>query len=160
MTRQKRTFREWEKTMTQKILDVQRTRRSIIDVILSTPLKQTAEEKVVAIDGLDSLERQLSGELHRARRKHNERQKTVCQMCGERRAEWRTEKGQYLCTDCACKRHSICDHTPRCEYCDAPLYDLTEVQADDHTGALYCSPRCALKASGCEPMTVDEEDGQ
>ena len=160
MARQKRTFREWEMEMSKRLGDVRDATEAVIRIIWSAPLRQTVEEKLIAIDGLNALERQLTGELNRARRKHIERQKTMCQMCGERRAAWRTEKGLYLCTDCACRRHSICDHTPRCEYCDAPLYDLTKVQADDHTGALYCSPRCALKASGCEPMTADEEDGQ
>lgn len=157
MTRQKRTFEEWEKAMTMRIVDAQEVVERVINIIINTPLQQTAEEKCAAIDALEVLERQLRGELHRARRKHLERQKTVCQMCGEYRAEWRTEKGQYLCTGCACRQHHICEHTPRCEYCGTQLYGWTNTQLlDDHTGRLYCSQYCALKASGCEDMMEDE----
>lgn len=151
----KRTFREWEKTMAQKILDVQEATETICGVIFSTPLRQTAKEKLVAIDGLNALERQLRGELSRARRKHIERQKTLCQCCGEQRASWRTESGQYLCTGCACSRCEIRTRVPRCECCGSPLYGVTVGWRSDDTSLLYCSPRCALKGRGCEPMTED-----
>lgn len=160
MTSPKRTFEEWEKVMTQKILDVREARRLIVDVIFSTPLRQTAQEKVAPIDGLDTLERQLSGELHRARRKHSKRQKTMCQCCGENRASWRTESGQYLCTGCACSRNDVRTRVPKCECCGRPLYGVTAGWRDDDTTLLYCSVECALKGRGCEPMTEKEEDGR
>lgn len=156
--RKKRTFEEWEKSMSKKILDVQEATRSIIGVILSTPLRQTVQEKVAAIDGLDALERQLSGELHRARRKHAKRQKTMCQMCGEKRAEWKTNNGLYLCTGCTCKQCYIRKSAPRCECCGRVLYGVTVGWRSDDTSLLYCSTTCALKGRGCEPMTEKEED--
>lgn len=157
MTSPKRTFEEWEKAMSQKIADVQKATQTICGVIFSTPLRQTAEEKLVAIDGLNALERQLSGELHRARRKHIERQKTMCQSCGGKRAEWRTEAGRYLCTVCACSRCDIRKSAPRCECCGRVLYGVTVGWRSDDTSLLYCSTTCALKGGGCEPMTEKEE---
>lgn len=156
MTSPKRTFEEWEKAMSQKIADVQKATQTICGVIFSTPLRQTAEEKLVAIDGLNALERQLSGELHRARRKHIERQKTMCQSCGGKRAEWRTEAGRYLCTDCACSRLAVLTRVPRCEYCGERIGGVRAGWLDSDTG-LYCSTQCALRANGCEPMTEKEE---
>ena len=155
----KRTFKEWEQEMSKKILDVREARRSIIGVVLSMPLRQTAEEKLVAIDGLKALEEQLTRELRRARRKRVARQKTMCQCCGEQRASWRTENGQYLCTGCACSRCDIRTRVPRCECCGVPLYGVTVGWRSDDTSLLYCSTTCALKGRGYEPMTVDEEDG-
>lgn len=152
MTSPKRTFREWEKAMMQKIMVVQNATQTICGVIMGTPLRQTAQEKLVAIDGLNALERQLTGELRRARRKHIARQKTMCQVCGEKRANWRTEAGRYLCTDCACKCHSTCEHTLRCDYCGVRINGW----AGEETRAIYCSPQCALRASGYEPMTEGE----
>lgn len=160
MTRPRRTFRDWEREMSQKLLDVQKATETIYHVLLGTPLRQTAEEKAAAIEGLSALERQLRGELQSARRKHIERKKTLCQACGEYRAQWRAWDGVYLCTKCACERHSIVAHTPRCEYCDKELYGWTDVQRNDRTGELYCSPQCALKARGCESMISEEEDGR
>lgn len=61
MTSPKRTFEEWEKAMSQKIADVREATKTICGVIMGTPLRQTAQEKLVAIDGLNALERQLSG---------------------------------------------------------------------------------------------------
>lgn len=151
--RKKRTFEEWEKSMSKKILDVQEATRSIIGVILSTPLRQTVQEKVAAIDGLNALERQLTGELHRARRKHIARQKTMCQVCGEKRAEWKTNNGWYLCTGCACKQCDVNKSVPRCRCCGRPLHGVVV----GCTGALYCSMTCTLKDRGCEPMTEKEE---
>lgn len=151
MTR-KITFGEWEETMTQKIMDVREATEKIYGVIFSTPLRQTAKEKLVAIEGLAALESQLTGELKRARRKHLKRQNTMCQSCGEQRASWRTWDGQYLCTDCACSRRDIRKSVQRCECCGRALYGVTGGGAGD----LYCSITCALKAKGCEPMTEDE----
>lgn len=157
MTKQKRTFKEWETEMEARVKDTVNATEAVYRVLFTTPLRQTVKEKLVAIEGLNALETQLRGELHRARRKHNERQKTICQACGEYRATWRTWDDVYLCTKCACERHDIVDHTPRCEYCDAPLYGWTDVQRDEQTEKLYCSYRCALKARGCEPMTKEDE---
>lgn len=157
MNGQKRTFAEWEMAMEQKITDVQNATHTICGVILSTPLRQTAKEKLVAIDGLNALERQLRGELIRARRKHTKRQKTMCQCCGEKRAEWGTEDGKCLCTECACSRCDILTSVPRCECCGRQLYGVTAGMDDDNT-LLYCSKECALKDRGCEQMTEKEED--
>lgn len=158
MTR-KLTFREWEKAMAQKILDVQEATQTICGVIMGTPLRQTAKEKIVAIDGLNALERRLRGELDRARRKHIKRQKTMCQCCGENRAEWRTAQGLYLCADCACSRHTVLTRVPRCEYCGGRIGAVRAGWLDSDTG-LYCSKECALRANGCEPMTEKEEENE
>lgn len=153
-----RTFREWEMEMSKRLIDVQKATETIAHVICSTPLRQTVEEKLVAIDGLNALERRLRGELNRATRKHIKRQKTRCQACGEYRAAWRTEKGQYLCTDCACSRCDIRTRTPLCECCGMPLYGVTAGWRTSETCQLYCSRECALKGRGCEPMTEEMND--
>lgn len=155
MTR-KLTFEEWETAMTQKIVDVREATEKIYGVIFSTPLRQTAKEKLVAIEGLAALESQFTEELHRARRKNIKRKKTMCQSCGEQRASWRTWDGQYLCTGCACSRNDVRTRVPKCECCGAPLYGVTVGWRSDDTSLLYCSTQCALKGRGCEPMTEDE----
>ncbi len=155
----KLTFKEWESAMAQKILDVREATAAISRVIMGTPLRQTAKEKLVAIEGLNALERQLTGELHRARREHIKRQKTMCQCCGEQRASWRTAQGLYLCTNCACTRLAVLTRVPRCEYCGERIGGVRAGWLDSDTG-LYCSKECALRANGCEPMMEKEEESE
>lgn len=154
----KLTFGEWEKDIAQKIIAVQNATNTICGVICTTPLRQTAEEKLVAIDGLNALERQLRGELNRGRRKHIKRQKTMCQSCGEQRASWSTEDGKYLCTECACSRCHIDASVPRCECCGRLLHGVTVGYENNDNTQLYCSPKCALKGRGCEQMTEETND--
>ena len=158
MARRKRTFREWEMEMSKRLIELRDVTEVVVRIIVDTPMRQTAKEKLVAIDGLNALERQLRGELHRARRKHIKRQKTMCQACGENRASWRTEKDQYLCTGCACSRLDIRTRVPKCECCGIPLYGVTVGWRADDTTLLYCSTQCALKGRGCEPMIEKDED--